>query len=381
MVTQSHPDRPGGLDLSRIGVTLAALLVYRLGLMIPVPGIDQTALASLMHSGWFAIERLSLFTLGLVPLLSVYLLAETLRLVSPRFARWQAEPANGRRLGRWLRLAALVLAVIQSFGVASALEGIGNIVATPGPAFRAGVVGSLVAATALLSWLADTVTRRGLGNGFWLLLAVPTVAGLVAYASETLVLHRNGVLSDRALLATAAYLLLGTAALVGLDRGRVSGAAVGFSVWPPLLAYTAIGWVVAAIQGPRAGDPTHWASPGQPAYIAGVAVLILAFALRQGVTPSAGPLAPAPAPQTPVTEAAAGMAPSRGADAEAATGERRLRLAALAGVVQVAICAAGEILMPLSPLAIPGMWLVVVVAVALGILGATRRGADAIRNE
>ena len=204
MVTQSHPDRPGGLDLSRIGVTLAALLVYRLGLMIPVPGVDQTALASLMHSGWFAIERLSLFTLGLVPLLSVYLLAETLRLVSPRFARWQAEPANGRRLGRWLRLAALVLAVIQSFGVASALEGIGNIVATPGPAFRAGVVGSLVAATALLSWLADTVTRRGLGNGFWLLLAVPTVAGLVAYASETLVLHRNGVLSDRALLATAA---------------------------------------------------------------------------------------------------------------------------------------------------------------------------------
>lgn len=369
-----------GLPLGRVGITLAALFVFRLGLMVPLSGIDQAAVAAMMRTNWFALERVSLFTLGMVPLLSVYLLGETLRLVSPGFARWQAVPANDRRLQRGLRLLALALAALQAWGIAGALESIDRLVAAPGWQFRIGVVVSLVAATAVLSWLADLVTRHGLCNGFWLLAVAPTVAGMLPSAVDTLERLRLGAMSIEAVLAVVAYLVLSTALLVGLDRARhdETGLAPPVGIWPPFLAYTAIGWLAAP--GFRAAaegaDGSRWLDPGKPAYIVVVGLFVATFALRHGVLAtrreqatiggtrenhgSTGPI---------ITSK---PAPSAAALAEPSQRRIGLRLAAIAALAQVAICVAGEMVMPASSLAVPGMWLIAIVLVALRVLDGIR---------
>lgn len=358
----------------RIGVTLAAVLVHRLGCAVPLPGIDPETLAGLTRSNALAIERISLFALGLTPLLTVYMPAELLRLLVPPFAVWQAQPSNDVRLQRWLRLAALGLAAVQAFGIATALEDMRGVVAEPGWSFRIGTVATLVAATAALSWLADLVTSRGLGNGFWLLLAVPVIARLPSDVAMTLELVRLGSLAPDAARLAAGYLVVGSAALVGLHLARRDAvpAATRFGAWPPLLGQTVLGWIAGGVYALSQVAPP-WRGAGAVAYYLLMAALILAFARRTAASAEVFDMRRAP-------DDGSGRTLDDERMAYLARRKVRLRLAILVAAVQIAICVAGDVLGRMSPLALPGTWLIVIVAVALGILDAARHGADATRE-
>src|SRR5262249_47923649 len=135
---------------TRVAVTLGALAIYRLGVALPLPGLD---VERLHESGVvLAIDLTSVFALGVMPMLNALLLVEMVRLVSDRFNDWgNATPANARRLNRWVLVGALLMAAFQAYGIANAFEGISGAVADPGPEFRLTVVVTLIGGTALLA--------------------------------------------------------------------------------------------------------------------------------------------------------------------------------------------------------------------------------------
>lgn len=326
--------------------TLAALLVYRLGCLTPLYGLDPKAIAGVMRSGSFGIERLSVFALGVVPLFSVMLLVELGRLLLP-ISQWEAaSPENPARLRRWARGAALVLALIQAVGIANALDQVPRLVLEPGLLFRATTVATLVGATALLIWLGDEITRRGIGSGFWLLLSAPLLAGLPGAVGTAAALTRSGQMSLSGWLAAATFVAAGTAALVALDRARSPMLPDGrlAVLWPPILASSATGWLfalVTALVDRRADDGSGlWGGAWQPAYLAGLAVLVVVFSILQARGATAGP----------------------DVDRHGA-----MRLAAAVGGVLAVICVAGELLKSVFPITVNGVWLIIFVTIALRI--------------
>lgn len=167
--------------MARLAVTLGALAVYSLGTHIPLAGIDQTGLKEIARGSVsvLAVERISIFALGVTPLISALLLVEVARLASERFNDWvDAAPRNARRVNSYVLIGALLIAAMQGNGIANALEAVGNFIAEPGPQFRLNVVVASVASTALLAWLATMISRNGLGSGIWVLLLVPHLASL-----------------------------------------------------------------------------------------------------------------------------------------------------------------------------------------------------------
>lgn len=269
--------------LRRGAITLAALLAYCIGLWIAVPGVSRTLLDQPTFD-WLGptIGRISILSLGLVPFLSALVLIEIILMAYPPLRRWAASsPSNDASLQSWAVFLALAIAGYQANGVAVALESIDTLVASPGLAFRAGVIASLMAGTAFLIWLSSVITRHGLGSGFLLLLAAPlliVVPGLLRSQGFGWndVTNFDIPLTLAALFAAAAMLALA-------DRLSPKLAETGQLLWPVLIAYTLAPWFFLALLLVFPPEiflrAIESLSPGQPARLVILPALTLAFYL------------------------------------------------------------------------------------------------------
>jgi len=228
----------------RIAVTLLALLVYRLGCWIPLPGIDVGTLLRGGEAGRLGLgfERVSLMALGFLPMLSALMFLETAMIVCPRFRRWAAEPVNHGRLTGWTNTAALGFAAVQASGLAGAFEDIKTLVPEPGPLFRVGIVVTVVSVTATLIWLASLITRYGIGHGVWILIALP----YAIFFCDTLFIQASfwGPLSAVTIGMTVAFLALAAAAMATVLKARPSLADAGDLVWVPVLGFALAHWLL-----------------------------------------------------------------------------------------------------------------------------------------
>lgn len=248
MDTLSAPTRNPDL-LRRTGVTLAALAIYRIGCWIPLPGVEVSRLVGQTAPGVLgsAIERLSIMALGVLPILSALIVAEVALIAWPRLRIWAGADPGADRLDGWIVWGALLLAAVQANGLAVALEDVGGLVPQPGLTFRAGVVASLVTATAVLIWLASLVGRQGVGSGFWVLLGA---AYLVSAVHPALVEVMRGAPNGLVALALAlAFLILCVTVLAALTKAVPPLAETGEPLWAPILGFVVAGWVLAGLDG------------------------------------------------------------------------------------------------------------------------------------
>jgi preprotein translocase subunit SecY len=208
--------------MRRIAVTIGAICAYRLGAVIPAPGIDLSLFATSQAAGGSsvaAITRLSIFALGLVPILSAMIFGEVLKLAIPQL---RAAVAARERAHTIFNRIVLVIAAFQAFGVAVAVEQINlsgtPIVPQPGGEFRFGLVATLVAATALVAFLADVITRHGIGSGFWILLLATSIADLAFLPGDLNVRGEMGLTANGQSLLLCGFAVAAVAALVTLER-------------------------------------------------------------------------------------------------------------------------------------------------------------------
>lgn len=248
----SFPSRNPDL-LRRIGLTLLALAIYRAGFWVPLPGIDANALA-LQISGsdvGSALSRMSLMALGVMPLLSALVLAEAAMIAWPRLRAWGGTASGGPRLRHGVVVVALLMAALQANGIAVALETVAGGVPQPGPAFRIGVMVSLVGATAVVVWLASWITRAGIGHGFWVLLAATHIDASMGDVLGQIPLLVQGAVSGSAVLATLGV-WLGSLALAAAVLAALVQAGPRLSdphelVWAPLLGSTLASWLLGGL--------------------------------------------------------------------------------------------------------------------------------------
>jgi preprotein translocase subunit SecY len=181
----------------RIAVTIGALLLFRLGSHIPVAGFSlQSGVLSTI-----AAERLSILALNVIPYLSAAILVQLLSMVWGRLnALQRAGEAGRRRIARYTLVLTLVLAALQAFGIASALESISGLVAEPGGWFLALVTASMVGGVFFLVWLSELINRYGIGNGLALILAVGILAALPADIAKVIEVLRMGAVSPNLVL-------------------------------------------------------------------------------------------------------------------------------------------------------------------------------------
>ena len=218
---------------SRLLFVLGALVVFRLGAHIPVPGIDPVRLAELFHQqstgilGMFnmfsggALERFTVFALGIMPYISASIIMQLLTVVSPQLEQLKKEGESGRRkITKYTRYGTLVLATFQAFGIAIALEGQAGLVLDPGLMFRLTTVVTLVSGTMFLMWLGEQITERGIGNGISIIIFAGIVAGLPRAIGGTLELARTGAFSIPLVLFLFAAAILVTAFVVFVERGQ-----------------------------------------------------------------------------------------------------------------------------------------------------------------
>jgi preprotein translocase subunit SecY len=309
---------------SRLLFVLGAILVYRLGTFMPVPGIDPAALAIMfeqqkgtifdminMFSGG-ALERLSVFALGIMPYISASIIMQLLTVVHPRLAQLKKEGAAGKRkITQYTRYGTLALATFQSLGVAIALEsqsvGGSSVVIDPGFVFRITAVITLVTGTMFLMWLGEQITERGIGNGISLIIFAGIVAGLPAAIGGTLELARTGQLHTFLVITLLLLALAVTAFVVFVERaqrripihyakrqqgrkmmaGQVTHLPLKLNmagVIPPIFASSIIlfpatiaGWFSSADGFGWLKDISTLMSPGQPVYVMAYAVAIIFF--------------------------------------------------------------------------------------------------------
>ncbi|MCB4771204.1 preprotein translocase subunit SecY [Ancylobacter sp. Lp-2] len=198
----------------RIWFTLGALLVYRLGTYIPMPGINPDALADVFRTaqqgiiGLFnmfsggAVSRMAIFALNIMPYISASIIVQLLTTVSPTLEALKKEGESGRKMiNQYTRYLTVVLAVFQSYGIAVGLEGSGAVVADPGWFFRISTVVTLTGGTMFLMWLGEQITSRGIGNGISLIIFAGIVAELPSAIANTLELGRQGAISTGLIIA------------------------------------------------------------------------------------------------------------------------------------------------------------------------------------
>jgi preprotein translocase subunit SecY len=216
---------------------LGALLVYRVGTFIPVPGVDPQAMALLfdqqrgtildmfnMFSGG-ALERLSIFALGIMPYISASIIMQLMSVVVPQLEQMKKEGASGRRkITQYTRYLTVALATFQSIGVSIALQnqtaGGLTVVVSPGLGFVFTAVVTLVTGTMFLMWLGEQITERGIGNGISIIIFAGIVAGLPAALGGTLELARTGELHFALVLLLLAIAVGVTAFVVFVERGQ-----------------------------------------------------------------------------------------------------------------------------------------------------------------
>jgi preprotein translocase subunit SecY len=263
----------------RLAITAALLFTYRLGTFLPLPGIDPESLARL---GGVA-ERISILALGITPYVTILILAELLKVVVPSVRRWeQADPYNGIKLNRIVVGLSLLAAAAQASGLALAIEDVGRLVDEPGTAFRLVCIVALVAGTALAIWLADQITRHGLGSGAWLLLAAGWFAAIPPHIARLLLQYPAEAAVIQLVLGWGLAALV-LAATVGLIRAGGHTLATGATcLWSVLLANSVWPWLVLCIALIASGGGLQaaglWMEPGNPILLLALAVLVAVFA-------------------------------------------------------------------------------------------------------
>ncbi len=304
----------------RLVFLLLALVVYRIGAHIPVPGIDPAQLEQLfkgqaggilslfnMFSGG-ALSRFTVFALGIMPYISASIIMQLMTYVVPSFEQLKKEGEAGRRkITAYTRYGTLGLAIFQAMGIALALEGQAGLVIDPGMAFRVTAVVSLVAGTMFLMWLGEQITERGLGNGISILIFAGIAAGLPSAIGGLLELVRTGAMNILVSLFIIAMVILVTYFVVFVERGQrkilvnYARRQVGNKVYggqsshlplklnmagviPPIFASSIILLPTTIVSWVSTGESTRWLrdlasalSPGQPIYVALYAAAIVFF--------------------------------------------------------------------------------------------------------
>ncbi len=304
----------------RLWFLLGALIVYRIGAHIPVPGIDPTVLADLFKTqkngilGMFnmfsggALSRFTIFALGIMPYISASIIMQLAAIAVPHLEQLKKEGEAGRRkITQYTRYGTLGLAVFQAFGISVALQAQPGLVLNPGSMFQMTTMITLVTGTMFLMWLGEQITERGLGNGISLIIFAGIAAGLPSAIGSTLELARTGAFSIPLVL----FLLLGaiavTALVVFVERGQrkilvnYAKRQVGNKVYggqtshlplklnmagviPPIFASSIIlfpatiaGWFGSGHGMNWLKDVSEKLSPGQPIYVLVYAAAIVFF--------------------------------------------------------------------------------------------------------
>jgi preprotein translocase subunit SecY len=304
----------------RLIFLLLALIVYRIGAHIPVPGIDPEQLKQLFNSqqggilslfnmfSGGALSRFTVFALGIMPYISASIIMQLLTYVVPTFEQMKKEGESGRRkITQYTRYGTLGLAIFQSLGIALALEASPGLVLAPGFGFRMTTLVSLTAGTMFLMWLGEQITERGLGNGISILIFAGIAAGLPGAIGGLLELVRTGAMSILVAIVIVALVVLVTYFVVFVERGQrkilvnYARRQVGNKVYggqsshlplklnmagviPPifassiiLLPATAVGWFSSGESMRWLKDIASTLTPGQPIYIMLYAAAIIFF--------------------------------------------------------------------------------------------------------
>ncbi len=304
----------------RLWFLLGALIVYRIGAHIPVPGIDPNVLADLFKSqkggilGMFnmfsggALERFTILALGIMPYISASIIMQLAAIAVPHLEQLKKEGEAGRRkITQYTRYGTLVLALFQSFGIAVMLQSQAGLVLNPGVLFQMTTVVTLVTGTMFLMWLGEQITERGLGNGISLIIFAGIAAGLPSAIGNTLEMARTGAFSIPLVLALFIGAILVTALVVFVERGQrkilvnYAKRQVGNKVYggqsshlplklnmagviPPIFASSIILFPATLAGMFGAGTSMTWLkdisdklSPGQPIYVMFYAAAIVFF--------------------------------------------------------------------------------------------------------
>jgi preprotein translocase subunit SecY len=231
--TQLGKSAAAGFPWGRLWFLLGALVVYRIGAHIPVPGIDPVALAQLfkqneggilgmfnMFSGG-ALSRFTVFALGIMPYISASIIMQLVSIVSPQMEALKKEGEAGRRkITQYTRYFTVVLALFQAFGIAVMLETQPNLVLDPGMGFRFVTVVTLLTGTMFLMWLGEQITERGLGNGISIIIFAGIAAGLPAALANLFSMVSTGSISSFAAILIVVLVALVTYAVVFVERGQ-----------------------------------------------------------------------------------------------------------------------------------------------------------------
>lgn len=220
----------------RLLFVIGALIVYRIGCYIPVPGVNPDAMLALMQNqggivdmfnmfSGGALARLSIFALNVMPYISASIVMQLAVHIFPTLKALQKEGESGRRkITQYSRIGAVLLAIVQGGSIALALQGQSSggvpVVYNPGPAFVFTAVVALTAGTLFLMWVGEQVTERGIGNGVSLIIFAGIVAGLPAAVIQTLGAFRNGDMSFISLLIITVVVLAFTFLVVFVERGQ-----------------------------------------------------------------------------------------------------------------------------------------------------------------
>ncbi len=321
MATSALPktDKYGDLR-RRLIFLLLALIVYRIGTHIPVPGINPDQLTQLfngqqggilslfnMFSGG-ALSRFSIFALGIMPYISASIIMQLMSYVVPSMEALKKEGEAGRRkITQYTRYGTLGLAIFQSMGIALALESSVGLVNDPGIVFRVTAMVSLTAGTMFLMWLGEQITERGLGNGISIIIFSGIAAGLPSAIGGLLELVRTGAMSIIIALLIVVLVGLVTYFVVFVERGQrkilvnYARRQVGNKVYggqsshlplklnmagviPPIFASSIILLPSTVVSWFSAGESMNWLkdisaalSPGQPIYVMLYALAIIFF--------------------------------------------------------------------------------------------------------
>lgn len=217
----------------RIWFTLGALLVYRLGTYIPIPGINPEAFAQAFERqsqgvlGLFnmfvggAAERMALFALGIMPYISASIIMQLMTSVVPSLEQLKKDGEQGRKvINQYTRYGTVLLATLQAYGIAVGLEAGAGVVTDPGTFFKLSTVITLVGGTMFLMWLGEQVTARGIGNGISLIIFAGIVAALPSAIAGTLELGRTGSLSTFLIIGVIVLAISLIALIVFVERAQ-----------------------------------------------------------------------------------------------------------------------------------------------------------------
>jgi len=234
-------DRMGGAGLgglakaselkSRLLFTVGALIIYRLGTYLPIPGIDPGALADIfsqqssgilgmfdMFSGG-ALSRMTIFALNIMPYITASIIMQLMTAIVPSLEALKKDGESGRKIiNQYTRYMTVVLAAVQGYGIAVGLEAASGVVGDPGMFFRVTTVVTLVGGTLFLMWLGEQITSRGVGNGISLIIFAGIVANLPSALAGTLELGRTGALSAILIVLLLAMAIAVIAFIVFIER-------------------------------------------------------------------------------------------------------------------------------------------------------------------